>query len=451
VPNREKASKRLLWTARMIVEAAGQARFPFAAEAAVRMAQERRLRATVAYAHAHVPYYRETMRRLILGPEDLGSAGELARLPLLERDHLQRDPEYFVSREWPADVCVIMQSGGTTGAPLTIFRDPPSLFLEAAHRERMRSLIARLAGRRGRYREAHIRPDDSSVATAIGALRRRTLLPTGVRVHRRAFSMFRSPAELITELDEFRPDVITSYGSYLEALFGYLREHAPRVALPRVAVHGADALSPETREWAKTELGIEVLSSYNAIETPQIGFDCEYHRGHHLNVDLCPVRLVRPDGSDAPGEATGEIVVSNLVNRATVLLNYRLGDVVTRVEDPCPCGRTLPLYSYLERRGTRWLDLGGGRRMHSQALKLVLRARRGIWRYQIVQETLDRFLLRLVPSPEFDREVTKSQVLEQFRHQLGNEIAVRVEFVTDLPRGPSGKVQPIVGLLPSSD
>jgi phenylacetate-coenzyme A ligase PaaK-like adenylate-forming protein len=59
-------------------------------------------------------------------------------------------------------------------------------------------------------------------------------------------------------------------------------------------VYGA-SMSVAMREWVRAELGIEVLSSYNAIETPQIGFECERHRGHHLNVDLCPVRLIGED------------------------------------------------------------------------------------------------------------------------------------------------------------
>jgi phenylacetate-CoA ligase len=38
-------------------------------------------------------------------------------------------------------------------------------------------------------------------------------------------------------------------------------------------------------------------------------------------------------------------VVSNLVNRATVLLNYRLGDLASYVGGSCPCGLALPLHA----------------------------------------------------------------------------------------------------------
>jgi hypothetical protein len=81
------------------------------------------------------------------------------------------------------------------------------LLVEAAHRERLRSLVARLAGRRVRYREAAVMPHDSSVATAIDGVRRTSLVPPSVRVQRRGFSMLRPPAELVPELGHYRPGV----------------------------------------------------------------------------------------------------------------------------------------------------------------------------------------------------------------------------------------------------
>lgn len=438
--------QRLVWTSRMVWEAPRQARFPFLPESSIRAAQERRIGATLAYAREHVPYYRETMRRLLLGPEDIRSAADLAQLPLLEREQLQRDPEYFLSAQWPAAACTLLQSGGTTGAPLTVFRDPPSLLVEAAHRERQRSLVARLAGRSVRYREAAIKPHDSSVSTAIDAVRRTSLVPPSVRVQRRDFSMLRPPAELIPELDHYGAEVISSYGSFLEALFSYAREHGERLRPARVAVYSSDSFSAAMREWARAELGIQVLSSYDAIETPQIGFECERHRGHHLNVDLCPVRVIADDGREATLGEPGEVVVSNLVNRGTVLLNYRLGDVVTLTNEPCSCGRTLPLSSYLDRRGTRWLDLGGGITIHSQSLQLILRKEMGVLRYQIVQEERRGLLLRLVVAGDCDRESMTRRVFAGFRAQLGGDVAVRVEFVSELPRTPGGKVEAVVCL-----
>ena len=83
------------------------------------------------------------------------------------------------------------------------------------------------------------------------------------------------------------------------------------------------------------------MSRYNAAEAFKIGFYCEQRTGFHLHEDLCHVRIAGADGATAgPGEV-GRIVISNLVNRASVLLNYPIGDLGAIAAEPCPCGRTL--------------------------------------------------------------------------------------------------------------
>jgi phenylacetate-CoA ligase len=86
------------------------------------------------------------------------------------------------------------------------------------------------------------------------------------------------------------------------------------------------------------------------MEAGTIGFQCERREGFHLNVDLCAVRIVDAEGRTVPPGTSGDIVISSLDNRATVLLNYRIGDRGTLSPQPCPCGRSLPLLASLEGR-----------------------------------------------------------------------------------------------------
>lgn len=43
-------------------------------------------------------------------------------------------------------------------------------------------------------------------------------------------------------------------------------------------------------------LNIPVFSAYQATEAFKVGFECEYHRGVHLNIDLYTVRIVDAEG-----------------------------------------------------------------------------------------------------------------------------------------------------------
>src|SRR5450432_1242410 len=89
--------KRLRWAAYFARHLKGQARVPFLPLDVIERQQAARVRRMVAYAFATVPYYRETFSRLGLSPADFRRATDLARLPVIEREEIQRDPEYFCS------------------------------------------------------------------------------------------------------------------------------------------------------------------------------------------------------------------------------------------------------------------------------------------------------------------------------------------------------------------
>ena len=143
-------------------------------------------------------------------------------------------------------------------------------------------------------------------------------------------------------------------------------------------------------------------------------------------------------------------MISNLVNRGTVLLNYRLGDIAADLPGPCPCGRTLPMLSFLQARSTAWLDLGEGRTLHPHAARMPFRKERHLWRYQVVQEARRSFLIRAVVDPRVEKEATAARLTAALRDSLGGDVAVRVEYVEDLPRDPGGKVQTVVAMPPEA-
>jgi phenylacetate-CoA ligase len=423
------------------VNAPREGRFPFKPGSAIEAAQTHRVRSVVSHAYRYVPYYRETMRRLGLRPGDFESGNDLSKLPLIERDQLQRDPAYFVSTASPIESYVELHTGGSGGAPVTIFRHPFAFFRYAVHRERARRVTLMLTGRRLRYREAAIvfQPGRS-------AFDQRTLLPARLRVERKLFSILVPPSESVGGLNEFRPHVIASHGSYLEALFAHLHATGRPFHRPAVALYGSDPVSGAMRRLIWDAYGIHVLSRYGAAETPHVGFECERHLGLHVNVDFCPVRIVDPEGRQLPDGESGEVIASNLIGHGTILLNYRLGDLAAALPEPCPCGRSLPMLSFPEGRSDDWLESASGRPMHPHAATQLLKAEKDVLRYQVVQEARGRFHIAIVTAPARDEEALRQRLTRKFVRRFGDGTAVRISFVDSLPRTSSGKVRPIVRL-----
>ena len=438
--------RRAAWSAALAARGPLEARFPFRSPQAIERAQRRRLAETVAHAHEHVPYYRETMQRLGLGPGDFQMAEDLARLPLIEREQLQGDPEYFVSRAEPLGAYVRLRSGGSSGQPVIVFWDRRALVSGAAHRERLRALTGRLAGRRLRPRIARLTPPLDSARETSRAFAASSLLPASLRYSSLELSMLDPPEENVLRLNAFRPDVIAGFGSALEALFAHLSASGQSFRRPAVVTYAADPLSEGMRRLITEEFGIEVLSVYNAVEAFHIAFECERHTGLHLNPDLNAVRIIDSAGERSPDGESGEVVVSNLVNRATVLLNYRLGDVAAMLPGRCPCGRGLPLLSQLEARSDEWIETSSGETIHPQWVRAPLTSEPDVLRYQVVQLAPASLRVEIVATPGADRERLRTGLTESLAAPLGAGAEVEVAFVSTLPRAESGKVRPVMSL-----
>ena len=425
------------WTLARLVR--GQARYPFRPLERILEDQSANVRRMAAYAYENVPIYREAMDRAGLAPADFRTADDLSRLPLLERESYQRVPEKMTSRLYRPDRGLALTSAGSAGMPTTVHHDFRDLFLSAALSERFRSIIGALAGTGRRFREARLLHPDSLAHDMTDWHRANTLLPANFPVRRIVISMFNPPDDTLRRLAAFRPDVVAGYGSFLEGFLAPIDPAKRPAGLPRVVVYGADAMSAAGRKRISEDLGISVLSNYHAAEASRIGFECERHRGIHVNVDIHPLRIIDPDGRTLPPGEPGQVVVSNLSCRGTVTLNYRLGDIAAWIPGPCPCGRNLPVLSFPEGRKEDVLRLPSGKRTQARAGISFLDGEAGVWGYQVVQEARDRLRARLATAPGTDLQKLKAEVLAHFSERLEEAMAVDVDFVTSIERTRAGK------------
>ena len=435
---------RSMWSAYLAYHMWGQPGFPFKPLEVIKRVQAKRVQRAVKHAYHTVPYYHETMNRLGLMPANINSAEDLQKLPLLEREQVQRDPEYFVSTATPLNRCLKLRSGGSTGAPLTIYHDTAALFQNAAHGERERCIVTGLVGQSFGYRETVI---VSHLGTAHSVQRycsNHGLFPREFRIQRQYISVLDPPEKVIRLLKDFKPTVIKSHGSHLGILAAHLQATGESFQWPRVVAYGADSLPDFFRRAAEEKFKTQVFSIYGAVEALKIGFECAHHAGLHVNIDLYPVRVVNSDGGSLPLGDSGDIIVSNLVNRATVLLNYRLGDIASLLPEPCPCGRSLPLLSPILGRCDDWIRLPSGQSIHPQSVRVIFTNEEQILLYQVIQETPTCFRVFIVAGNGCNRQATRERIANKFVETFGEGIATEIVFVDSIDRTVTGKFRPII-------
>jgi len=439
--NRLSATAYAAWHMR------GQGLYPFKPLALIEADGDLRASRMVAYAYRHVPYYRETMDRLGLSPADFRSAGDLTKLPLLEREHVQRDPEFFVSIAEPLANHLRLRTSGSTGRPCTFYHHHRAMFLNRAYAARARAAVAPLLDRRVGYRQTQIVALAGAYSRTQKFLHVHALLPPGVRLHRQVLSVSDPPEANVRRMNEFKPDVLISFGSYLAMLFAHLHATEKPFHRPRAIVYSADSLPKPVRHVIEKEYHIPVFGTYGAVEAPAIGFECEQHAGLHLNLDLYPMRIVDPDGNTLPRGERGEVVVSNLINRASVLLNYRLGDLATLLPNQCTCGRSLPLLSELNGRTYDFVALPTGGLERGARVGRGFKDIEGLWQWQVIQESATHFVVGLSVAETSDRQHIRQLVAARFTEMFGPLVTVDVQF-DYIQRTVGGKVSPVISKCP---
>lgn len=201
------------------------------------------------------------------------------------------------------------------------------------------------------------------------------------------------------------------------------------------------------RQLINEQLGLPLIALYNAVESFKIAFMCEKGEHYHLHEDLCHVRIVDRDGEVVPTGESGEVVISNLVNRATVLLNYHLGDVAFRTSRSCGCGRTLPLLGGLVGRVEDILILPEDTFLHPVAIWGVFKARPDVLRYQLIQHESQLFELRLVTTDEPTYNRLLPEILRDLQALLGQSATIEPTFYERLAtHGRTGKFRAVISM-----
>jgi phenylacetate-CoA ligase len=399
--------------------------------------RDERVRSIVRFAFERVPWYGRVMLERGLVPEDFTTADDLSLLPIIRHEDLASDPEAFLPRGARIEEFLELKTSGSTMVPRKIYYDSEGMVAAWAVKLRERAARERYIGS-ARYRSAFLSLDGNPTLVREYF---RTIVPAVWKLipEERLFSVLEDSPRVVEGMREWRPRYLGGYGSALGRLFRYLAESGDSMPLPDVITFGSDALAPAERRLIEEDFGVPVLGIYGATEAFSIGFECGEDEGYHVHEDVTVVRIVDPEGrSVAPG-VPGAVLVSSLVSRGTVLLNYRLGDVGSPVAGPCPCGRALPRIRLLEGRSATWVERGGELPIHQYRLFRSL-ASTGISRWQVVQRDLSRFAVRVIPAPGQERSQVESDVRAAMRDLIGPGRDISIEFPVDLERTRSGKV-----------
>jgi len=393
------------------------------------------------FAAAHSPHFARRLSVAGLTPEDLGTRGGLAALPPLQRRDLQGASDLF-SDGVPAAHHPIgkMQTSGSTGEPVTVFRTRISQLDWQAIT--MREYVWH--GTDFRRPLATVRANVPKLVRgadwgAPAALLRHTGPSMGIPITTPA-------AEIFDLLAALKPGTVLIYPGSLAALVDHAAAQGGKLdGLQRISTIG-ETLPTELRTRAEIVLGAKVTDLYSAQEVGYIALQCPVSGLYHTMAETMIVEVLDNEGRPcAPGE-TGRVVLTDLRNLATPLIRYAIGDHA-EAGPPCPCGRGLPTLTRILGRERNLIAMPDGTRHWPLVGFHRFRELAPVVQYQLIQRTHEAVEVRLVVARPLAAG-EEAALGAHIQSALGHAFALDFVYFDDrLPPSSSGKFEEFVCLV----
>jgi phenylacetate-CoA ligase len=368
-----------------------------------------RFRKVLRHAFESSPFYARKYREAGLTPDDVRDRRDLERIPVVTRAEL-RYPEELVPERWRPESMRHSFSSGSTGESVKTYFDPEA-WLIGKH----------LLKLRGRW-ACGVRPWDRAAlfqACSFSNSRFRSRV-----LRQQSFSVHPPAEEIFPDVRRFKPTVLWGFPSH----FRELAEVWTPDLKPAMIFTGGEMLDDETRRAIEKGLGATVYDIYGCTELKEIAWECPAREGYHVNSDWLLVETAGPDD---------DLAVTSLYNYGMPLIRYRLGDTGRFLDRDCSCGRTLPLMAPGFGRSVDYFHLPSGGRVSPYTLINNVEVLPEIRQFQIVQESLDRVVVKVVPSPQYgdgsDRRV-RSVLLSDLP-----DVTIEIRTVERIPKEASGK------------
>lgn len=404
--------------------------------------QALRLADLVDYARAHVPHYRsiaQMSRRR--DPRD-ALASTLAAIPPLEKTAYRDEPLRLLSNELPRSRWKRGSTSGTTGTALQLWYSSGAIAEEYAAVWRAR-------------RRFGVNPKDPHLA--FGG---RMIVPFQTRkppywrhdsgLNQTLFSLYHmSPENLPAYVDAVHAAKAVYAQGYPSSLHLVGRamldagRPLPRGRLAAVFTSSESVLAYQ-RAVIEEAFGAPVVDRYGASEFAVSMTACPLGN-LHVDMEFCIVEVEVVERG--PGWVRGPLVVTGFANRATPFIRYRIGDVGTRLESACPCGRAGDVFESVDGRIEDYVVTPDGRKLGR--LDHVFKKLTDIAEAQIVQVAVDRIVVRVVAQASYS-EASERALRHELRIRLGEAMEISLEQVETIAREPNGKLRAVKSLLASN-
>jgi phenylacetate-CoA ligase len=410
--------------------------------------QDERLRKLIGHAYDNVPYYRRIFEQRGLKPEDIVTSGDLMKLPILTRPLVRNNFNDLMARGFPSKKLVLCRTAGSIGEPLRFYgtRDDCCGRGIAAELRAYGWAGYEVGDRCALLCEPPVYESGMGrVSRVVKHFLQRIELFNPLDISEDKLSVF------ARKLEGFQDGFIKGYPTAIYLLARFMKKEGKRRLRPKAIISVGEELYDFQRELFEEVFDCETYSYYGSNEVDAIGAECSAHSGYHTAAENVIVEIVDDQDRLVPPGREGRLLITNLHNYGMPFIRYEIGDIGAVSDKNCPCGRGLPLLSALNGRTADVILTRGGKFIPGIALPFSICASLGVEQFQIVQDTYEKVVIKVVLDKRYSRnrlnEITE-KISRRFGSALGEGMDVAVECVDRIQPTASGKRRLVISNVP---
>lgn len=382
----------------------------------------------ITYVKNNAPYYKKSFDS-IESPEYLAN---IKKLPIIDKETLRQNIEnvYTIKKSEGGT----SKTGGTTGKSLEVLYTYDDLEERFAVLDNFRSSFGYALGKKTAW---------FSGKNLLGTtdIKKNRFWKTDVYYKVRYYSTFHIHNKYlgyyVRDLIKYKPEYLVGFPStmYEIAKYGMMNNidfpaHTIKAIFPT-----AETITEDIRTVLESYFKTNLYNQYASSEGAPFILECK-NKKLHLELQSGVFEVLDADNNKAN---KGRLVVTPFNTHGTPLIRYDIGDQIELSDESCDCGNNNPLVKEILGRISDYIYSDEVGKINLGNISNCLKGVKGIVKFQIQQETVDRLLVLIERDISVYNEQNEAIFLSNLRDRVGEKIKVNITHVDEIPVEKSGK------------
>jgi phenylacetate-CoA ligase len=381
-------------------------------------------------AYENVPYYENFFRENNFTPREITKISDLSRLPIITKETIRLDDTQFINRKHPREKYHSSYSSGSMGEPFRSYFDSTS-WVRKKYISKFRA--RKKCGLRIGEKVAIFETETACKLDKKNRMLRYIRAP----YHVQFFSIFDDLETTLKHVGKFNPQNCYGPPSYFFRLAQLYDQQAPELKNLKRLFTASEYLTQSVRDHIEKSFQAPVYDHYGCTETKEVAWQCKERGGYHINEDEVIVEILDGDSAVPDGEV-GDIVLTDLRNRAMPFIRYRIGDKGMLLKHTCPCGLKFKLMRPLAGRSSEYISLPDGEQISPYLLTTAIENVPGLLKYQIIQKDKDQLQVKVIMGDSICSG-SLLQIKENLQQATKGELEVTTEVCEKIDIEKNGK------------